>query len=210
MTFETPSDLFFSPSVKAVQSRRGSRQRFERMAQAGAFRTEITPDLAAFLGRRDSIYLATTNAAGQPYIQHRGGPPGFLRVLDARTIGWADYRGNRQYVSIGNLIDNPRAFIFAMDYETPARVKIWGRARVVEDDPALLARLTPQAYHAAPEQAFLFAIEVWDANCPQHIPRKVNIMDVEAVVGRLETRIAELERQLAEALTVATGHNSSG
>lgn len=198
MTSESPSELFFTPSVKAVQERRGSRSGYARMAASGAFQAEITDDLVDFLSDRDSIYLATVNGDGQPYIQHRGGPPGFLRVLDRRTIAWADYRGNRQYISIGNLAENPRAFIFAMDYEARTRVKIWGHARVVENDPDLNARLMPEGYDASPEQAFLFTVEVWDANCPQHIPRKVNIADVEPLVLKLKARIAELERELTE------------
>ncbi|MBV9075933.1 MAG: pyridoxamine 5'-phosphate oxidase family protein [Methylobacteriaceae bacterium] len=199
MTFDSPSDLFFTPSVKAVQERRGSREAYARTAEAGGYATTITPDLAAFLAARDSVYLATASQDGQPYIQHRGGPPGFLRVLDERTFGWADFRGNRQYISLGNLAENPRAFLFAMDYAARIRVKIWGRARVVEDDPALVARLMPEVYRAKPEQAFLFTVEVWDANCPQHIPRKVNVAEVETLVRNLKARIERLEAELAAA-----------
>jgi predicted pyridoxine 5'-phosphate oxidase superfamily flavin-nucleotide-binding protein len=195
----SPADLFFTPAVKAVQRRRGSEDNYTRMAASGGFQTEVTAELAAFLAGRDSIYLATATAEGQPYVQHRGGPPGFLRKLDAKTIGWADYRGNRQYISIGNLADNPRAFIFAMDYESQTRVKIWGRARVVENDPVLIASLMPDGYRAVGEQAFLFTVEVWDANCPQHIPRKINVSEVEALVQKLRVRISDLEQALAAA-----------
>ena len=118
-----------------------------------------------------SFYLATASADGQPYVQHRGGPPGFLRVVDERTLGFADFKGNRQYITTGNLAENGKAFIFIMDYAQRRRVKLWGRARVVEADAALLARLWPEGYEARPEQAILFEIEAWDTNCPQHIPQ---------------------------------------
>jgi uncharacterized protein len=191
------NDIAFTPAVKAVQSRRGSRAGYAKAAAARPWSDRITPELAAFVAERDSAYLATVNAEGQPYIQHRGGPKGFLRVLDDRTIAFADYRGNRQYITIGNLAENDRAFLFLMDYAERQRIKIWGRARIVEDDAALLARLMPEGYRARPEQVLLFTVEAWDANCPQHIPRKIDEADVAAVVGRLQARIAELEAQLA-------------
>jgi len=191
------SDIAFTPAVKAVQSRRGSRASYAKAAETRPWPDRITPDLAAFIAERDSVFLATANAEGQPYIQHRGGPKGFLRVLDDKTLAFADYRGNRQYITTGNLAGNDRAFLFLMDYAERRRVKIWGRARVVEDDPALLARLMPEGYRARPEQVLLFTVEAWDVNCPQHIPRKLDEADVAAVVGRLQARIAELEAQLA-------------
>ena len=137
------------------------------------FRDIVTPELAEFIARRDSFYLATASSDGQPYVQHRGGPRGFLRVLDEHTLGFADYRGNRQYITVGNLRENERAFIFLMDYEAQQRIKIWGRARVVVDDAALVARLMPPDYKAKPERAILFTVEAWDANCPLHIPKLV-------------------------------------
>jgi uncharacterized protein len=165
------SDVAFTPAVKAVQTRRGSRESYARMEAKGGFRTAVTPDLAGFLAQARSFYLATASADGQPYIQHRGGPRGFLRVVDERTLGFADFKGNRQYITTGNLAENERAYIFVMDYAQRRRVKLWGRARVVEDDPALLARLWPEGYAARPEQVLLFEIEAWDTNCPQHIPQ---------------------------------------
>lgn len=167
------------------------------MEEGGGWQTRVTPDLAAFLAERDSAYLATASAAGQPYVQHRGGPKGFIRVLDEKTLGFADYVGNRQYITTGNLAENDRAFLFLMDYAERRRVKIWGRARVVADDPQLLARLMPEGYDARPEQAILFTIEAWDVNCPQHIPQKLDATDVAAAIEHLEHRINELEAENA-------------
>ena len=148
------------------------------MEAKGGWRTAITPDLAGFLAEVRSFYLATASADGQPYIQHRGGPPGFLRVLDEHTLGFADFKGNRQYITTGNLAENTKAFIFVMDYAQRRRVKLWGRARVVEGDAALLARLWPEGYEARPEQVILFEVEAWDTNCPQHIPQMFHAEDV--------------------------------
>ena len=192
------SDIAFTPAVKAVQERRGSRPAYAAQERRGGFRTAITPDLAAFLAACRSFYLATASAEGQPYVQHRGGPAGFLKVLDERTLGFADYRGNRQYVTTGNLAENPRAFIFVMDYAHRRRIKLWGRARTVEDDPALLRRLADEGA-PEPEQAILFEVEAGDVNCPRHIPQRFDAEDVAAAIGRLEARIAELEGELAAA-----------
>ena len=199
-----PSDVAFSPAVKAEQERRGSRAHYARMEQTRGWRSTVTPDLAAFLAERDSVYLATANAAGQPYIQHRGGPKGFLRVIDERTLGFADFRGNRQYITAGNLAENDRAFIFLMDYAQQQRIKLWGRARVVEDDPALAAALAVPGYAGKPEQAILFTIEAWDINCRQHIPQLLAAADVAEAVGRLQARIAELEAEVARLRTHAS------
>ena len=199
------SDIAFTPGVKAIQSRRGSRASYQKAAATRPWPDRITPELAAFIAERDSAYLATVNEEGQPYIQHRGGPKGFIHVLDDKTLAFADYRGNRQYVTTGNLAGNDRAFLFLMDYAERRRIKIWGRARIVDDDPALLARLMPEGYRARPEQALLFTVEAWDVNCPQHIPRKLDEADVVAVVGRLQARIAELEAQLAARAPAAAG-----
>lgn len=190
------SDVAFTPAVKAVQGRRGSRAQYARMEQTRGWRSTVTPDLVAFLAERDSFYLATANAAGQPYIQHRGGPKGFLRVVDERTLGFADFRGNRQYITAGNLAENDCAFIFLMDYAQQQRIKIWGRARVVEDDKELIASLHAPDYAGKPEQAILFTIEAWDANCRQHIPQLFAAVDVAEAVGRLQARIAELEAEV--------------
>ena len=198
MTINTPSsDVAFTPAVKAVQERRGSRKMYRRMEEHGGWETKVTPELAAFLAERDSAYFATANAAGQPYIQHRGGPKGFIHVLDEQTLAFADYVGNRQYISTGNLAENDRAFLFFMDYAHRRRVKIWGRARVVEDDSEFLARLMPKGYDAKPQQAIVFTVEAWDVNCPQHIPQKLDAADVAASVEKLQHRIAELEAENA-------------
>jgi predicted pyridoxine 5'-phosphate oxidase superfamily flavin-nucleotide-binding protein len=167
------------------------------MEQGHGWQTTITDDLAAFIAQRDSVYLATVNADGQPYIQHRGGPKGFLRVLDERTLGFADYRGNRQYISMGNLQDNPKIHLFMMDYAHQQRIKLWGEAEVREDDPALLARLMPEGYAARPERVFLLHVTAWDANCPQHIPQRFDAQDVAAALQARDDRIAELEAELA-------------
>jgi predicted pyridoxine 5'-phosphate oxidase superfamily flavin-nucleotide-binding protein len=198
MSANTPSsDVAFTASVKAVQERRGSRKSYRRMEEGGSWETRVTPELAAFLVERDSAYLATANSAGQPYIQHRGGPKGFIRVLDGKTLGFADFVGNRQYITTGNLAENDRAFLFLMDYAHRQRVKIWGKARVVENDAELLAKLMPEGYAARPQQAILFTIEAWDVNCPQHIPQKFDAAGVTAAVAKLERRIGELEAENA-------------
>ncbi len=163
------SDIAFTPSVKNAQSQRGSRAGYQRMENKGGWSDEITPELAAFISQRDSLYLGTASADGQPYIQHRGGPKGFIKVLDHKTLALADFSGNRQYISVGNLDENDRAFMFLMDYPNRRRIKIWGRAEFVEDAPTLLERLVEPAYGARVERALLFHVEAWDANCPQHI-----------------------------------------
>lgn len=191
------SDVAFTARVKAVQERLGSRQIYEGVERRGGFTSTVTEDLRAFLAERDSFYLATASADGQPYIQHRGGPKGFLKVLDDATLAFADFSGNRQYISMGNLEENDRAFIFLMDYATRRRIKIWGRARFVEDDPALLAAVSDPDYGATPERVLVFDVEAWDRNCPQHIPRLVAAGEVEAREQALRDRIAELESQLA-------------
>ncbi len=197
------SDVAFTPAVKAVQQRKGSRGGYRRMEERGGFKTTVTPELAAFIAGRDSFFLATASADGQPYIQHRGGAAGFLRVLDERTLGFADFRGNRQYVSQGNLSENPKAHIFLIDHARRQRIKIWGTARVVEDDPALLERLRPEGYAGTPEQAVLFTIAAWDANCPQHIPQLIPAKDIAAALAERDRRILLLEAELAKARTLA-------
>ena len=189
------SDIAFTPAVKAAQTRRHSLAAYAKMEARGGFRTEITDELIAFLAEVDTAYLATASAAGQPYAQHRGGPKGFIKALDARTLGFADFAGNRQYVTAGNLSENAQAFLFLMDYAHRRRVKLWGRARVVEDDAALIARLTPEGYPARSERAILFELAAWDVNCPQHIPQKFDAADVAAANSRLQARIAVLEHE---------------
>jgi predicted pyridoxine 5'-phosphate oxidase superfamily flavin-nucleotide-binding protein len=192
------SDVAFSPSVKAVQARRGSREAFARMEEErGGWRTAITADMAAFVGEVRSFYLATASADGQPYVQHRGGPPGFLKVLDEHTLAFADFKGNRQYITSGNLAENPRAQMFIMDYAQRRRLKIWGRARIVEDDHALLARLWPEGYKARPEQVIVFEVDAWDTNCAQHIPQLFAAEDVARTILQFQARIRELEEDVA-------------
>jgi uncharacterized protein len=189
------SDVAFTPSVKAVQARKGSRRAYGSMEERGAWKTRITPDLAGFIAAQTSFFLATANAAGQPYIQHRGGPAGFLRVLDDKTLAFADFSGNRQYITQGNLADNPKAHLFLIDYAQRRRIKIWGEARVVED-AELAARLMPDGYKARPEQAILFTVSAWDANCAQHIPQRFDADDVAAALAERDRRIAALEAEI--------------
>jgi hypothetical protein len=191
------SDVAFTPAVKAIQARKGSRGAYARMEERGGWETEITDELASFIAEQNSFFLATANAEGQPYIQHRGGPPGFLRVLDETTLAFADYRGNRQYISLGNLAENPKVHLFLIDYATRQRIKIWGEAKVVEGDPALLAKLMPAGYDARPEQAIVIHVTAWDANCPQHIPQKLQAEDVAKALAARDAKIAALESELA-------------
>jgi uncharacterized protein len=191
------SDVAFTPAVKAIQTRKGSRDAYAHVEQRGGWRTEIDEDLAAYLAETNSLYFATASADGQPYIQHRGGPRGFVKVLDRNTLAFADYSGNRQYITQGNLSENPKANIFVMDYAHRRRVKIWGEARVVDDDPALMKSLMPKGHKARPEQVIVFKISAWDTNCPQHIPQKFDAADVAAALASRDARIAELEAELA-------------
>jgi len=193
------SDVAFTPAVKNLQSQRGSRHAYQQMEQRGGWATTVTPDLAAFIAEQDSFFLATANAQGQPYIQHRGGPKGFLRALDEHTLAFVNFAGNRQYISAGNLSENDRAFLFLIDYENRSRIKIWGRARLVERDAELLARLMPVAYKAKPDGVIVFEIEAWDANCRQHIPQLLHADRVADLLAGYRTRITELEAALAAA-----------
>eukprot|EP01037_Dinobryon_pediforme_P010522 gene10522-10590_t len=197
MSATPASDVAFTPAVKAIQTARGSREAYAAQDQRGGFRTTIDDRLASFLADVDTAYLATANADGQPYAQHRGGPRGFIRVLDDQTFGFVDFAGNRQYTTTGNLDDNPKAFLFLMDYARARRIKIWGRARVVPTSTDLLARLMPEGYRAQPEHVILFTVHAWDSNCPQHIPRKVDAAAAARTIARLEARIADLESRLA-------------
>jgi uncharacterized protein len=190
------SDVAFTPAVKSIQARKGSREAYAR-AEAKGWRTEIDSHLAAFLAEANSLYFATASRDGQPYIQHRGGPKGFVKVLDSHTLAFTDFAGNQQYITQGNLSENPKAYIFVMDYAHRRRVKIWGEARIVEDDPALKQQLTPRGYKARPEQVILFRIAAWDTNCPQHIPQKFDAADVATALAARDARIAELEAELA-------------
>jgi len=197
MTAIYSSDVAFTPTVKAIQTRKGSRQGYAHMEEKGGWATDIPADLKSFIEAQTSAFLATVNAEGQPYIQHRGGPAGFLSVLDEQTIGFVDFSGNRQYITAGNLAENGRAHLFLIDYANRRRVKIWGTARVVEDDAALTGRLMPEGYRARAEQVILFSVTAWDANCPQHIPRRFEAADVAAALAERDKRIAALEEEVA-------------
>jgi predicted pyridoxine 5'-phosphate oxidase superfamily flavin-nucleotide-binding protein len=191
----------FSPTVKTIQSRKGSRRGYTQMEEKGSWETRITDDLKAFIEAQTSVFLATANAVGQPYIQHRGGPAGFLRVIDDKTIGFVDFAGNRQYITAGNLTDNPQAYLFLIDYAHRQRIKIWGTARVVEGDAELTRKLMPEGYRARAEQVILFTVTAWDANCPQHIPQRFEAADVAAALAARDQRIAELEAEVARLRT---------
>jgi len=199
-----PSDIAFTPAVKVIQERKGSRANYARMERGRGWRTTVTPDLAEFVAELDMFYLGTANADGQPYIQYRGGPPGFLKVIDDHTLGFADFGGNQQYVTLGNLSENPKAFIFLMDYANRQRLKLWGTAQVIENDPELLERLGAPDYPGRVERAILFSIEAWDINCPQHIHRRYSERQIVPIIEKLEGRIQELEAELA------TMHKPSG
>ncbi len=195
------SDIAFTPTVKALQERYGSRRSYAAMDASGGWNVEVDDALARFIARQNSVFLATANTAGQPYIQHRGGPPGFLRVVDRTTLGFADFRGNRQYITTGNLADNDKVHLFLIDYARQQRVKIWGTAKIVDDDPALLAAMMPADYHARGERVMLIRIAAWDANCPQHIPQRLEASDVEAALAQRDAKIAALEAELVKYTT---------
>lgn len=196
--YQPSSDIAFTPSVKAVQKRKGSRLEFLEQEADGGWATTITPSLTEFISQIRTCYLATATADGQPYVQHRGGAPGFLQVLDSQTLGFADFPGNRQYVTTGNLDENPRAFLFLMDYTRNRRVKLWGTARIVENDAGLSDRLLIKSYPADAEQVILFTVKAWDINCPRHIPTMVPMEEVSSICKRFESRIEELERENAD------------
>jgi predicted pyridoxine 5'-phosphate oxidase superfamily flavin-nucleotide-binding protein len=190
------SDIAFTETVKRLQVLNGSRDAYAKMEDRGGWSDRITPQLAAFIAQQNSFYLATVNAEGQPYIQHRGGPPGFLKPIDDRTLGMADFRGNRQFISQGNLLESRKAFIFLMDYANRRRIKIWGEAWMIEGDEALLQAVMPEGYAAAPERVLLFKVSAWDPNCPQHIPRKVDQGEVDAMLADRDREIADLKAQI--------------
>lgn len=189
------SDIAFAPSVKAAQELRGSRKTYARMEQRGGWQDTITDELTGFIAQRDSFYLGTTSADGQPYIQHRGGPRGFLKVLDDHSIAFADFTGNAQYISVGNVDENNKAFIFLMDYPNRRRIKIWGTARIVADDHALLDQLTDPGYRGKPERAFVFEVTAWDINCPQHIRPRWTEDELDIKLEQLQHRIQQLESE---------------
>jgi uncharacterized protein len=190
------SDIVFPPAARRAQAERSSAGLYAKRIAAG-FPDRISSEFAGFIAGLDTAFLATVSAAGAPYIQHRGGPKGFIKVLDERTLGFADYAGNRQYITISNLADNDRAFLFLLDFAARRRIKIWGRARVVENDPALLTRLADLRYRARPERAILFTVEAWDVNCTQHITTRFTASEVADATVMLRERIAALEAENA-------------
>jgi predicted pyridoxine 5'-phosphate oxidase superfamily flavin-nucleotide-binding protein len=189
------SDVAFSPSVKRLQAERGSRAAYRRVEQDGGFATELDDELRAILATIDTAFLATASADGQPYIQHRGGPKGFVRALDDHTLAFVDFVGNRQYVTTGNLLENDRVCLFLIDYAHRRRVKVWGSARVVPVTDELLTKLGSPGYRGRPEQIVLISVEAWDVNCPQHIPQKLDAAEVADLIDELRARIAELEHE---------------
>jgi predicted pyridoxine 5'-phosphate oxidase superfamily flavin-nucleotide-binding protein len=199
----------FTPAARIAQTAHGSSRAYDRRMEEG-FPDRVTPELAQFIGLIDLAFLGTATADGAPYIQHRGGPKGFIKVVDDKTLGFADYRGNRQYITIGNLSENKRAFLFLLDPARQQRIKLWGRARVVEDDKALLEKLIDPGYKAKPERAILFEIDAWDVNCSAHIVTRFTEDDVAEAMAAIQQKIATLEQdnaalraQLAEAQKVS-------
>jgi predicted pyridoxine 5'-phosphate oxidase superfamily flavin-nucleotide-binding protein len=190
------SSRVFTPAAQRAQAERGSAKAYaERIAEG--FPDKITPELASFIAEQDTVFLATATADGAPYLQHRGGPKGFIKVIDEKTLGFADYRGNRQYITLANLSENDRAFLFLLDSARKQRVKLWGRARIVEDDAALVERLFDNGYKARPERAILFTIEAWDVNCSSHIVARFTEADIEAAFAAIKEKIAALQEENA-------------
>jgi predicted pyridoxine 5'-phosphate oxidase superfamily flavin-nucleotide-binding protein len=203
------SDIAFTPAVKAIQARRGSRAAYARMEEGQGWNTTITPELAEFIAAQSSVFLGTANGAGQPYIQHRGGPPGFLRVLDEQTIAFADLHGNRQFITQGNLAENPKAHLFLIDYANRQRIKVWGEARIVEDDAGLLADLLPKHGKSRGEQVLIFRVLAWDANCAKHIPQRFDALDIARELEQRDQRIAELEAEVRRLLNAEAQNTSA-
>jgi len=214
MTSSSNSDIVFTPAARRAQVERGSAGAYENKFAAG-FPDTVTPELAAFIAEQDTAFLGTASAVGAPYIQHRGGPKGFIKVIDEHTLGFADYRGNRQYITLGNLSENHRAYLFLIDFSRRQRIKLWGRARVLENDDTLIAKLFDRGYKARPERVILFTIQAWDVNCSQHITARLTVDEVEHLAATVRERIAALqaenarlrgllaERQAGSALTAA-------
>lgn len=199
-----PSDVAFTPAVKAIQIEKGSRHSYNRMEERGSWETTVTADLKTFLADLDMFYLGTANSEGQPYIQYRGGPPGFLKIIDEQTLGFADFTGNRQYITLANLSENPKAFIFLMDYVRSRRIKLWGRAKIVEGNSELEATLGDPDYPGKSERVILFELEAWDINCPQHIHKRFSRRAVAPIIEQLQDRVRTLEAELAAMKSLAS------
>src|SRR4029077_2283193 len=201
------SGRVFTPAVHQAQAERGSAKAYERRIAEG-FPDRVTPELATFIAEQDTAFLATATADGAPYLQHRGGPKGFIKVIDDRTLGFAGYRGNRQYITLANLSENDRAYLFLLDPARRQRIKLWGRARVVENDSALVDRLFDKGYKARPERAILFTIEAWDVNCSSHIVTRFTEAEVEQAFAAVKAKVEELQAEnarLRSALSVRAG-----
>jgi predicted pyridoxine 5'-phosphate oxidase superfamily flavin-nucleotide-binding protein len=190
------SSRVFTPAARRAQAERGSAERYERRMAEG-FPDTVTPELAKFIAEQDTAFLGTATADGAPYIQHRGGPKGFIKIVDERTLGFADFRGNRQYITLANLSENDRAFLFLLDPARRQRIKLWGRARVIENDPVLVEKLFDAGYKAKPERAILFTIEAWDVNCSQHIVTRFSEADIEEALTTVQAKISELQAENA-------------
>jgi predicted pyridoxine 5'-phosphate oxidase superfamily flavin-nucleotide-binding protein len=190
------SERVFTAAAQKAQAERGSAKTYERRIAEG-FPDTVTPELAQFIAEQDTAFFATATADGAPYIQHRGGPKGFIKVIDEKTLGFADYRGNRQYITLANLSENDRAYLFLLDPARRQRIKLWGRARVIEDDPALVERLFDAGYRAKPERAILFTIEAWDVNCSQHIVTRFTEADLEQAFADVRNKVAALQEENA-------------
>jgi predicted pyridoxine 5'-phosphate oxidase superfamily flavin-nucleotide-binding protein len=190
------SSRVFTPAARRAQAERGSAERYERRMAEG-FPDTVTPELAKFIAEQDTAFLGTATAEGAPYIQHRGGPKGFIKIVDERTLGFADFRGNRQYITLANLSENDRAFLFLLDPARRQRIKLWGRARVIENDPVLVEKLFDAGNKAQPERAILFTIEAWDVNCSQHIVTRYSEADIEEALTTVQAKISELQAENA-------------
>ena len=190
------ASIVLTPAAQKAQAERGSAKAYtDRMAEG--FPDKVTPELASFIAEQDTAFLATANAQGAPYIQHRGGPKGFIKVLDEHSLGFADYRGNRQYITLANLTENDHAYLFLLDPARRQRIKLWGRARVIENDPVLVERLFDKGYKARPERAILFTIEAWDVNCSAHIVTRFTEAEIGEALTKVQAKIAELEAENA-------------
>ncbi|MBY0531247.1 MAG: pyridoxamine 5'-phosphate oxidase family protein [Xanthobacteraceae bacterium] len=200
------SDVVFPPAARRAQEQRGSAKAYAGRVEEG-FPDTITPDLAQFIERMDTAFLGTVTENGAPYIQHRGGPRGFIKIVDEQTLGFADYRGNRQYITISNIENNDRAFLFLFEPATRSRIKLWGRLKAVEGDAALIGKLFDQGYKAKPERVLLFTIEAWDVNCSQHITERFTKEEIASAVSQIQQKIVALETenaQLRKALSEAS------
>lgn len=197
-------DTAFTASVKAAQEANGSRNAYARHEGVAEGPDRLTPHEAEFIAARDSFYMASVSETGWPYVQHRGGAAGFVKTLDERTLAFADFRGNRQYVSVGNISANDRVALFFMDYPARTRLKLLGRARLVdlENSPDIKRRIVDPSYRAHVERAFLIDVDAYDWNCPQHITPRYTMAEIEPMVEGLKARVAELEARLS-ALTAS-------